>query len=194
MRINNQKGFAAVEAILILVIVAMIAGVGYYVWHSNQQTKATLDEASKSAQNSLAKTTKKPTSVTQYLAIKEWGVKIPLTSDILDSYYVTSNQDSPVPSQISLSLNSLKSTQCKADGWSPSIYFRYTNKDTDPISGELYTQKVGTKHKIGSYYYAYEDGNGVAKDGGCQSTVTDQAKANAAATAFKTALDSIQAQ
>jgi len=57
----NQKGFAAVETLLIVVIVGLLAGVGYYVWHTNQQTKATLDAASKVAQSSPAKTTKPQT-------------------------------------------------------------------------------------------------------------------------------------
>jgi predicted negative regulator of RcsB-dependent stress response len=31
---KNQKGFSAVEAVLILVIVGLIGFVGWYVWHS----------------------------------------------------------------------------------------------------------------------------------------------------------------
>ena len=59
---TNQKGFAALEAVLIVIIVALIAGVGYYVWHANRNAKATLDAASKSAQNSPSKTTSKAAS------------------------------------------------------------------------------------------------------------------------------------
>lgn len=58
-RTINQKGFAALEALLILVIVALVAGTGYYVWHSNQQAKATLDAASRSAQSQVPKINKK---------------------------------------------------------------------------------------------------------------------------------------
>jgi len=61
---RNQKGFAVIETLLILVIVAMIAGVGCYVWHTNRQTKATLDAASKSAASTPPKTSKKSSDST----------------------------------------------------------------------------------------------------------------------------------
>jgi hypothetical protein len=34
----NQKGFAAVEALLLLVLLAIIGGTGYYVWHARQNS------------------------------------------------------------------------------------------------------------------------------------------------------------
>lgn len=34
---TNQKGFTVIEALLIMVIVAIIGGTGYYVYHSNTQ-------------------------------------------------------------------------------------------------------------------------------------------------------------
>jgi uncharacterized protein (UPF0333 family) len=43
--INTQKGFAALESLLILIIIAIIGGTGYYVWHSKQQTDKTLSGA-----------------------------------------------------------------------------------------------------------------------------------------------------
>jgi hypothetical protein len=43
----NQKGFSAVEAILILVIVALVGGTGYFVYHSNRSANATLNSAIK---------------------------------------------------------------------------------------------------------------------------------------------------
>lgn len=54
MKLNN-KAFSTVEALLVVVIVAIIGGTGYYVWHNNQQANATLDTASKSTENSDAK-------------------------------------------------------------------------------------------------------------------------------------------
>jgi len=41
MQTSRQSGFAALEAILILIILAVIGGAGYYVWHSRQQTDTT---------------------------------------------------------------------------------------------------------------------------------------------------------
>jgi hypothetical protein len=42
---RNQKGFSAVEGILIFIIVAIIAGVGWYVWDSNKKTNDILNSA-----------------------------------------------------------------------------------------------------------------------------------------------------
>jgi hypothetical protein len=35
---KNQKGFSAIEGLLIFIIVGIIAGVGWYVWDSNKKT------------------------------------------------------------------------------------------------------------------------------------------------------------
>jgi type II secretory pathway pseudopilin PulG len=54
---RNQKGFTAVEALLIMIIVAMLGGVGWYVWHSQRTANKNLDDASN--------TVTQPTSVTK---------------------------------------------------------------------------------------------------------------------------------
>lgn len=46
---SNQKGFSSVEALLILVIVGVIGGVGYYVYQSRQEAKKSQDNANKSS-------------------------------------------------------------------------------------------------------------------------------------------------
>ena len=50
---NNQRGFSAVEGLLIVVIVAIIGGVGYYVWHAQKQSNNTLSTASSTSQNTV---------------------------------------------------------------------------------------------------------------------------------------------
>lgn len=39
---KNQKGFSLIEALLILVIVGILGGTGWYVWHAKQDTDETL--------------------------------------------------------------------------------------------------------------------------------------------------------
>ncbi len=48
----NQKGFAAVESLLIIIIVLLVGFIGYYVWHSQHQANKTLSQADKSTQSS----------------------------------------------------------------------------------------------------------------------------------------------
>lgn len=49
---TKQNGFAVLESLLILVIIAIIGGTGYYVWRSKNQTNKTLDNASSASQSS----------------------------------------------------------------------------------------------------------------------------------------------
>lgn len=54
---KNQKGFSVIEGFLIFIIVAIIAGVGWYVWDSSKKT----DETLKNTGNSKVIPTKKKT-------------------------------------------------------------------------------------------------------------------------------------
>lgn len=56
---SNQRGFAIVESLLIVVIIGLLGGVGYYVWHAQKQANDTLQAASKVAQSSPGKVVKK---------------------------------------------------------------------------------------------------------------------------------------
>lgn len=54
---QRQQGFAVLEAVLILVVIAIISGTGWYVWHSRQETSKALD-SSQNASDSTPKTSK----------------------------------------------------------------------------------------------------------------------------------------
>lgn len=61
---KTEKGFALVEGLLILVIVGMLGGLGWYVWNTNKNTNESLTSADTVANSSAAKYSKKPTSPT----------------------------------------------------------------------------------------------------------------------------------
>lgn len=56
---HQQKGFAVLETLLIVIILAIIGGTGYFVWHSRQNTDKTLGNAAKS-QPGIPKTKNEP--------------------------------------------------------------------------------------------------------------------------------------
>ncbi len=56
---NNQKGFGAVEGLLLVIIVLLVGFIGYYVYHAQKNTNTTLNNA---ANTSNASTTSDPTS------------------------------------------------------------------------------------------------------------------------------------
>src|SRR5579884_2865967 len=98
---RNQKGFAILETLLLLAIMVVIAGIGWYAVNTKHQTDRILSQADKISQSTLTKsngTSKKtkgnstadqsknnqpglecPSSST-YLVIKEWGIKIKMNN------------------------------------------------------------------------------------------------------------------
>jgi type II secretory pathway pseudopilin PulG len=47
---KNQKGFTPVEGLLVLVIVGILAGTGFYVWHSTKKTNEILNSTEKTSE------------------------------------------------------------------------------------------------------------------------------------------------
>jgi len=61
---RNRQGFAVVEGLLILVAIALVAGVGVFVWHSTKVADKTLSNATISS-SQTSSTRAKDTSVHQ---------------------------------------------------------------------------------------------------------------------------------
>lgn len=85
---NNQKGFSAVEGLLILVIVGIIGGVGYFVYNSQKSTNTSLDNANKAStvQKVEKSTPKQSTTKPTPYNFQQLGVSM----DILDGWEVKS--------------------------------------------------------------------------------------------------------
>lgn len=88
---SNQKGFSVVEVILVIVIVGLLAVVGWFVYNrSNDKGPSSVTNTQTSATTPSNTTTK--TDLSKYLVIKEWAVKIPLNSDVAGlTYTIGSN-------------------------------------------------------------------------------------------------------
>ena len=157
---KHQSGFSVIELLLIALVVGVLAVIGMLVYQRHKPSGVKNNTATSSA------TTQSAHRATQYLTIKEWGVKIPLTSAIGDAYYVadpTSKGSDGVTDQIYLGLTSMDSYGCTAAGSvhglssAPALIFRALPGATDPVSGQLLTQKYPDGVTIGSYYYGYEN-------------------------------------
>lgn len=88
---SNQSGFAILEIIIILIILGLVSFTGWFVWHKHNTNKA--HNSSSAASQAKAASSKKSSNAKpapppqQYLVIKEWGVKIPLSAQITGAYY-----------------------------------------------------------------------------------------------------------
>jgi len=74
---NNQSGFSAVEAVLVVVIIAAIAGVGYYVMRQKQTANDNLSGATSTTKQAAVTptgTTANIDQLTQQDSQTEFGV------------------------------------------------------------------------------------------------------------------------
>jgi hypothetical protein len=87
----NQKGFAALEALLVLVIAAIVGGTGYYIYHANNKATDSQNAAQTDA-NSATPHTKdtKKTSV-PYTTITEWNVRSPYSGTLKLQYTISAD-------------------------------------------------------------------------------------------------------
>jgi hypothetical protein len=163
-----QKGFAALESLLILVIIAIIGGIGWYAIHTKHQTDKILAQADKISQSTPALSKKStPTSLNTnstpaYLVIKEWGIKVKLGS--ADSSIVgykidnlTSCLAGPCNGRANLSLSSKVKTECEDLGIG-------INRRMYDVSTRLPSGSGDVAKQVGDYWYDVSGGPGSCGD------------------------------
>jgi hypothetical protein len=197
---RNQKGFGLVGVLAVVLAVGII-GAGGWLVYKNHNKKSVASDTSVSSQTSskqtLSNSSQTQQTATQYLDIKEWGVKIPLSSQIADAYYVVpsgiSNDADGKPSGVYLSTKSLNESCGDASAGNTNISIkdavggivRVLPTDTDPVTGKLYMQLDPSGVTLGDYYYGY--GSDISNKT-CASTTLLQSIDSAFATAVKNAV------
>jgi type II secretory pathway pseudopilin PulG len=167
-----QEGFSALEALLVVIIVGMLGGVGYYVWHSQQQADKTY---SQTANSSVApKKTATPSKSTAInIIIKEWGVQGKY-SGLVNLQYKTDTSVT-APQSVALTSRELansKDKTCSEENSAGGVISRYTLTehylvgDSGEDSGQTAaayasTLKKGQYRHLGDYYYFYTGIQGV---------------------------------
>jgi type II secretory pathway pseudopilin PulG len=178
MKKLNSLGFTLVEGLLIVVIVGLITGVGFYVWHSKQATEKNLDQANQSANSSQNKlvgnkkpTTSQPTKTTiQYFEIKEWGVRAPISNGDTFTYKFSADNKNIINV---ISKNLSDKYQCTDFG--AGQIARGQANDMAPEGDKTYQQDAAQNPdldvKVGNYYYRY-----FHDQAGCSNSVTADAQ------------------
>ncbi len=81
--VHSQSGFSALEVVLIIVVVGVIAGAGWFVWHAKQTSSGQSSKQSSSQTSQSSNDTENSSDLGEssaaYLTVSEWGVKIPLS-------------------------------------------------------------------------------------------------------------------
>jgi hypothetical protein len=167
---KNQTGFGTVGILLIVLVVVAVLGVsGFLVYQRHNKPSSTKNNAATSTtqtstQPNNTTTTQTQTTTTQYLTITQWGVKIPLSSEINDAYYTPSVGSSvgadKQPNTMLVGLKSLDSSGCTATNTTAiALIFRALPTETDSATGKLLTQEYPNGVTLGNYFYAYQNLN-----------------------------------
>lgn len=196
--VKEETGFTAIEMLLCLIIVILITFVGYYIYNAQKNTDAINKAVSTAASSPVPKTTRKlATSTAGYLSIKEWGVKLPLSSDTNDAVYSKTSGEStaagipqPDGDYAYLSLQQFASNpSCSVDRGTLGAITRFTAKTPDPVNpgGTLLADSPNAT-KVGDYYYQFE-----SSKSGCYSDAKTATQAAKSRDAFIQAIKSIVA-
>ncbi len=223
MIMSGQKGFSAVEGLLVIVIAGIVGFTGWFVWHSQQSTNKldtqtlsdskppqpsakkvnSYEDCIKAAGSIMQETypqvcvTKDGKHFTQpvaqakhsinYLTLKEWGVKIPLSSNISDAEYRIGSVMDPL--NIFFSTKVLSGTNCDLHKGSVGYYIRFKAGETDSETKRSYSSEYPDAVNLGSYYYGF----GVnPADVQCSKDTNIQKIAVTARNELKSALKGIQ--
>ncbi|MDB5185394.1 MAG: hypothetical protein JWN38_1202 [Candidatus Saccharibacteria bacterium] len=180
---KQQDGFSAVEAILLLVIVAIVGFVGWYVLNANQNT----DEVNAETRNTATAAasvapTSKSTTAQKYLTIKEWGVRLPYGGTDTLSYTYGNSSVQVVSKQLADKYG------CTSFG--AGIFSRNHGTDTLDSGGQTYAAAAKANPSayvhVGDYYYGFSHDQAA-----CSDTVTVDSE-NAANDFTKTLLHKIE--
>jgi cytoskeletal protein RodZ len=201
--VKNKAGFSTIEALLIIVIIALLAFVGGFVWHSKQTADKTLTAAtSSSSSSSTVKQQAKATTPTSPSAtqaasttvfkIPELGIEITVPNAIKDIVYTVNPPGTLSTGQqaqsVTLSTQTLTNldADCSVSGGAPALgtvskvtgqYPTNPDVDSNNVSGGLVEQ-------FPSYYIGWN-----SPQAACGTATTTNSEALADTNLFSTALD-----
>lgn len=155
------------ELLLVVLVVALLAVIGAVVYQHYQPSNARSSTQTSTTHTGTTQTSPTtPQPATQYLTIKEWGIKMPLSDSIKDAYYVVGkgSSDGPggPPTTMWLGLTSLSGPNCVPSNndfgkrGALGAIVSTLPTDTDPVSGQSYTQEYPNGAVISGHYYFYQ--------------------------------------
>lgn len=160
MKTLHQKGFTLIEGLLIFLVIAVIAGVGYITWNK-QRTKTAASTSTMSTPNSSP-------SNSSDLVVKEWGVKVTIPSKLTGVTYVTAGNTATLNSDQQKQVTTCGSELSPQTAW--GIKREVSGTIKSPDGSALSDSEANTNAfyiHIGNYYY-----HRVYPQQGCSSATT----------------------
>ena len=153
MRNRSEKGFSAVESLMLILIVALIGIIGWLVYNNQQKSsnnnKAAQNQSTAANQSNTTKT-KASTQPTKTLAITQLGIQIPISSSIADlSYSWDAHQNDAWIGSSTLGQESISPSSTCGITSTPQTFNQSLSPDpADPNPIELNDIILGTVSKI----------------------------------------------
>ena len=192
-KITNQKGFTAIEAVLIVVILAIIGGTGYYVYQANNKSTDTQNTAQLNAESAVPH---KAAGKTTYTTITEWGVRAPYSGSLKLQYTLSSDGK-----QADFTSDKLVATDAactdqfggQIDRYAPADIATPDGTGTTTAKDRAATASKSTYAYVGGYYYFFTHSQ-AACGTDPDKTKTVQQQTNAAVEALVPKLQTVPAQ
>jgi uncharacterized protein (UPF0333 family) len=147
---KNQNGSTFVIVLMTVVVLGIIGGVGYMIYKNN-----TKQQAAAKTTAPAATATDSTQTATKYLDIPELGVKVALTNNTQDAYYVYSTEGTQKIARISSRTITSFDSQCSPDNTASLTLISYSGPN------ETYVDPANDKSQPISQAYP----NGVTVNG-----------------------------
>jgi hypothetical protein len=160
---NNQKGFTAVELLLVIIIIILMVFVCWFIYHTDHKT--TPANVSKTPSRTMTTT---PAVAAKYLEIPESGIRFKLSGAISDAYYVV-NSDGFTYLSVHKFDNDGGLSGCSASSSGTGnlgVVGLVVAKPGEPGADEagdpwtMQTIQQAGLQKVGDTYYGFQKGNG----------------------------------
>lgn len=165
---KNQYGFAALEVVVTVVVLAVLGAVGWYVYQKNNSDDTKTDASQNTgSEDSKKEGSKNPDNSKNsdgtpktYLLITDWGVRAPYDSDqklTVDFVDVRSQKIASFSSEQLTALDPACSLKADAGGtierFAPT---EPTYADGTGPTAEEFAKTDSRFRKVGGYYYFFE--------------------------------------
>jgi prepilin-type N-terminal cleavage/methylation domain-containing protein len=198
MKQQNQKGFSAIELLLVMLIVAVLGFTGYYVYHNQHTAKAVVVKTTSTSSPAAASgtSTAKPAS---YFTIAAWGVRAPYSGSLTLESNVTTSDGETYAYLSSSQLDASDPACAVTNGGYGGVITRYAStdmvQDEDGSTNQTPAQYISQNTDpgliyahIGNYYYFYTHPQGDCSGNAASNTIQSQTE-----TVFETLVPILQA-
>ncbi len=174
---RQQSGFSIIEVLLIVLVITALAAISFVVYQHHKLSNAAIGSTQTTTKLKSTATTQPAQAAqaaTQYLDIKEWGVRLKLDSTTASLYYYT-KPNLPNVAYLSLKTISDIAPDCSADKGSLAIV-RLTpaEQQTAPDADVSVRGTI----QIGTYWYGYENSHAACFGGTAANDAVSKAAPN----------------